>query len=149
MLSYLNGEYESMLLAEYEYNEDGKEITRQQSKFGTPTVRMESTYDEDGNLARYLSKQWNDSLKSWQDYTDSYFAYDSLNRLSSGLLIRIDSLGNRDSVERYVMTYNYMANGYGFERKHTDMYNDSLGEWVGTAEETWFYAEPGKGKLTS
>lgn len=149
MLSYLNGEYESMLLAEYEYNEDGKEITRQQSKFDTPTVRMESTYDEDGNLARYLSKQWNDSLKSWQDYTDSYFAYDSLNRLSSGLLIRIDSLGNRDSVERYVMTYNYMANGYGFERKHTDMYNDSLGEWVGTAEETWFYAEPGKGKLTS
>lgn len=149
MLSYQNGEYISMQLAEYEYDENGNETARQQSQYGTPTVRMESTYDENGNLVRYLDRRWNDSLQSWQDYTDSYFTYDTLNRTATGLLIRIDSLGNRDSVERYVMTYNYMANGYGFERKHTDIYIDSLGEWSGYSEETWFYAEPGKGKMTA
>ena len=131
------------------YDENGNEIVRQQSQQDVLQTRIESTYDESGNLLRSLDRRWNDSTESWMDYTDTYLTYDSLNRVSTGLLIVVDSLGNRDSSQRYTMTYNYMANGYGFERQSNDVYNDSLEQWDKYTQETWFYAEPGKGKLTS
>lgn len=149
MKSNMGGEYVTTLLLEFEYDENGNEIVRQQSQQDVLQTRIESTYDESGNLLRSLDKRWNDSTESWMDYTDTYLTYDSLNRVSTGLLIVVDSLGNRDSSQRYTMTYNYMANGYGFERQSNDVYNDSLEQWDKYTQETWFYAEPGKGKLTS
>lgn len=149
MKSVMSGNYITTLLLEFEYDEKGNETVRQQSGMDGFQIRIEQDYDEHGNLLRSLNRKWNDSTEAWMDNTDTYLTYDSLNRVSSGLLIHIDSLGNRDSVERYVMTYNYMANGYGFERKATDVYNDSLLQWDAYTQETWFYAEPGKGKLTA
>lgn len=148
---YKNGNYTPRYLNEYEYDENGNETARQQSQFGKKKLRMESTYDDKGNLIKYLSFQYNDSTEDWQETSLSLYSYDTLSRSDFGLLLKMnDSTGIYDSVERFKMTYQGTA--FGVPRKETKLthiYNDTLAQWEVFAEQYWQYNREGNGNLTT
>lgn len=149
MLQYVGGEYESTLLIEYEYDENGNRTALQQSQYGEKAARTEYAYDANNNKIKELNLLWVDSLELWRNIACYQYTYDSLDRMATGLLLRADSTGEQwDSIERFTYRYQYTAAGYGREGIFTERYNDSTELWEGFSEEWWYYNESGRGKLT-